>query len=200
MGANDIARWAREFYPVFQREGLIIDLRHNRGGSIDSWIIEKLQRRAWHFWQSRQSDVLSWNQQLAFRGHVVALIDAGTYSDGETMAQGLKRLGIAPLIGTTTAGAGIWLSDQNRLRDNGIARAAELGVFVDNGPGSKDENVWITEGDGVKPDMEIDNPPYATFNGEDAQLDAAIAYLMDKMTKQPVKAPVMPAFPRKVKP
>ena len=200
MGANDIARWAREFYPVFQREGLIIDLRHNRGGNIDSWIIEKLQRRAWHFWQSRQSDVLSWNQQLAFRGHVVALIDADTYSDGETMAQGLKRLGIAPLIGTTTAGAGIWLSDQNRLRDNGIARAAELGVFVDNGPGSKDENVWITEGDGVKPDMEVDNPPYATFNGEDAQLDAAIAYLMDKMTKQPMKVPVMPAFPKKVKP
>ncbi len=199
MGPNDIARWAREFYPVFQREGLIIDLRHNRGGNIDSWIIEKLQRRAWHFWQSRQSDALSWNQQLAFRGHVVALIDADTYSDGETMAQGLKRLGIAPLIGTTTAGAGIWLSDQNRLRDNGIARAAELGVFVQDGPGSKGEHNWITEGTGVKPDMEVDNPPHATFKGEDAQLDAAIGYLMDKMTKEPLKIPVMPAFPVKAK-
>ena len=199
MGPNDIARWAREFYPVFQREGLIIDLRHNRGGSIDSWIIEKLQRRAWHFWQSRQSDTLNWNQQLAFRGHVVALIDADTYSDGETMAQGLKRLGIAPLIGMTTAGAGIWLSDQNRLRDNGIARAAESGVFVDNGPGSKSENAWITEGVGVKPDIEVDNLPHATFNGADAQLDAAIAYLMDKMVKEPMKAPVMPAFPVKAK-
>ena len=200
MGPNDIARWAREFYPVYRREGLIIDLRHNRGGSIDSWIIEKLQRRAWHFWQSRQSDALRWNQQLAFRGHVVAIIDAGTYSDGETMAQGLRRLGIAPLIGMTTAGAGIWLSDQNRLRDNGIARAAESGVFVDNGPGAKGENMWITEGDGVKPDMEVDNLPHATFNGGDAQLDAAIGYLMDKIAKQPIKAPVMPAFPIKTKP
>ena len=53
MGGGDIGRWAREFYPVFQREGLIIDLRHNRGGSIDSWIIEKLQRRAWQFWKAR---------------------------------------------------------------------------------------------------------------------------------------------------
>ncbi len=199
MGPNDIARWAREFYPVFQREGLIIDLRHNFGGNIDSWIIEKLQRRAWHFWQSRRSESLSWNQQLAFRGHVVAIIDANTYSDGETMAQGLKRLGIAPLIGMTTAGAGIWLSDQNRLRDNGIARAAEAGVFVDNGPGSKGERNWITEGVGVKPDMEVDNLPHATFKGGDAQLDAAIAYLMDKMGKEPLAAPVMPAFPNKVK-
>ncbi|MEQ1517596.1 MAG: S41 family peptidase, partial [Usitatibacteraceae bacterium] len=200
MGGNDIARWASEFYPVFQREGLIIDLRHNRGGSIDSWIIEKLQRRAWHFWQSRQSDALRWNQQLAFRGHVVAIIDADTYSDGETLAQGLKRLGIAPLIGKTTAGAGIWLSDQNRLRDNGIARAAENGVFVDNGPGSAGENNWITEGVGVKPDVEVDNLPFATFNGEDAQLDAAIAYLMDKMSKEPMRTPTLPAFPQKAKP
>ena len=200
MRPNDIARWAREFYPVFQREGLIIDLRYNLGGNIDSWIIEKLQRRAWHFWQSRRSDALSWNQQLAFRGHVVAIIDAETYSDGETLAQGLKRLGIAPLIGMTTAGAGIWLSDQNRLRDNGIARAAEFGVFVDGGPGSKDERAWITEGVGVKPDIEVDNPPHATFKGEDAQLDAAIGYLLDKMAKEPLKAPVMPPFPVKARP
>ena len=199
MGANDIARWAREFYPVFQRDGLIIDIRQNNGGSIDSWIIEKLQRRAWHFWQSRQSDAVVWNQQLAFRGHVVALIDANTYSDGETLAQGLRRLGIAPLIGVTTAGAGIWLSDQNRLRDNGIARAAELGVYVDNQLGAKNERMWITEGVGVEPDLRVDNLPHATFNGGDAQLDAAISYLMDKIGKEPVSVPVMPPFPVKAK-
>jgi tricorn protease len=191
MGGGDIARWAREFYPVFQREGLILDLRHNRGGSIDSWIIEKLQRRAWQFWKARDLEDPISNQQLAFRGHVVALIDAETYSDGETMAQGLKRLGIAPLIGVTTAGAGIWLSDQNRLRDNGIARAAELGSFVDDGK----ERAWITEGTGVAPDMEVDNPPHATFNGADAQLDAAIRYLQEKMAKEPMREPKAPAYP-----
>ena len=195
MGPNDIARWVREFYPAIAREGLIIDLRSNNGGSIDSWIIEKLQRRAWHFWQGRSSDLPSHNQQLAFRGHVVALIDANTYSDGETMAQGLKRLGIAPLIGLTTAGAGIWLSDQNRLRDNGIARAAEFGSFVDDGK----ERAWITEGAGVAPDIRVDNLPHATFNGSDAQLDAAVAYLMDKMAKEPMRKISVPAYPVTVK-
>ena len=195
MGPNDIARWVREFYPVFAREGLIIDLRGNNGGSIDSWIIEKLQRRAWHFWQGRNDEPPGANQQLAFRGHVVALIDADTYSDGETMAQGLKRLGIAPLIGMTTAGAGIWLSDQNRLRDNGIARAAEFGSFVDDGK----EHAWITEGVGVAPDVRVDNLPHATFNGRDAQLDAAIAYLLDKMTKEPMRKIAAPAYPVTVK-
>ena len=47
--------------------------------------------------------------------------------------------------------------------------------------------------------MEVDNLPHATFKGGDAQLDAAIAYLMDKMGKEPLAAPVMPAFPNKVK-
>lgn len=195
MGAADIARWAREFYPVYQREGLILDLRYNRGGSIDSWIIEKLQRRAWHFWQSRDADVVRSNQQLAFRGHVVALIDADTYSDGETMAQGLRRLGIAPLIGMTTAGAGIWLSDQNRLNDNGLARAGEFGSFVDDGK----ERAWITESVGVAPDIVVDNLPFATFNGSDKQLDTAISYLLDKMAKEPMRKPTPPAFPVMVK-
>ena len=191
MGPADIARWAREFYPVFMRDGLILDLRQNNGGSIDSWIIEKLQRRAWHFWQTRRSDQVTWNQQLAFRGHVVALIDANTYSDGETLAQGLRRLGIAPLVGVTTAGAGIWLSDQNRLRDGGIARAAEMGSFVDNGR----TRAWITEGVGVKPDVEVDNLPFATFKGADAQLERAIKMLQEKMAKEPMPAPVVPPFP-----
>ena len=195
MGPADIARWAREFYPVYQREGLILDLRYNRGGSIDSWIIEKLQRRAWHFWQSRDADQVRSNQQLAFRGHVVALIDADTYSDGETMAQGLRRLGIAPLIGMTTAGAGIWLSDQNRLSDNGIARAAEFGSFVDDGK----ERAWITESVGVAPDIAVDNLPFATFNGSDKQLETAIGYLLDKMAKEPMRKPTPPAFPVMVK-
>lgn len=191
MGGADIARWAREFYPIFQREGLIIDLRNNGGGSIDSWIIEKLQRRAWHFWKRRDSDDVIHNQQLAFRGHVVAIINANTYSDGETMAQGLRRLGIATLIGKTTAGAGIWLSDQNRLRDNGLARAAEMGSFVDDGKTS----AWITESVGVKPDIEVDNLPAATFRGGDAQLDAAIQYLKAQMAKSPVSTPKVPPYP-----
>lgn len=191
MGPNDIARWTREFYPVFQREGLIIDLRHNNGGNIDSWIIEQLQRRAWHFWQSRRSDQITANQQVTFRGHVVALIDANTYSDGETLAQGLRRLGIATLVGKTTAGAGIWLTDENRLRDNGIARAAELGSFVNDGVKSE----WITEGVGVKPDIEVDNLPLSTFNGQDAQLMRALQLLNEKIAKSPIVKPTIPAFP-----
>jgi tricorn protease len=175
---------------------LILDLRSNTGGNIDSWVIDRLQRRAWHFWKSRQSETLYPNQQLAFRGPIVALVDSHTYSDGETLSEGLKRLGIAALIGTRTAGAGIWLSDQNTLRDGGRMRAAETGVFVD----TPNENRWIIEGEGVTPDIEVDNLPHATFRGEDAQLEAAIKYLTEKIAIQPIRPPRVPSPPNKVKP
>lgn len=195
MGGADIGRWSREFHPAFQKEGLVLDLRNNGGGSIDSWIVAQLQRRAWLYWQSRDDETVRHNQQLAFTGHVVALIDANTYSDGETMAEALKRLGIATVIGKRTAGAGIWLSDRNRLVDNGIVRAAELGTFTS----TPTENKWVVEGIGVVPDIEVDNPPHATFNGEDAQLAAAIAYLENKITKQPRWQPVVPTKPERAK-
>ncbi|MGS0756521.1 S41 family peptidase, partial [Roseateles sp. GG27B] len=128
MGRDDIADFAREFYAQTEREGLIIDVRFNGGGNIDSWILEKLLRRAWAFWQRRSPDgsPAYSNMQQAFRGQLVVLANEETYSDGETFAEGIKRLGLAPVIGKTTSGAGVWLSDQNRLVDNGIMRAADL--------------------------------------------------------------------------
>src|SRR5690606_25413354 len=85
MGGGDIADFAREFYTNIHRDGLIIDVRRNNGGNIDSWIIEKLLRRAWAFWTYPQSPPES-NMQQTFRGHLVVLIDERTYSDGETFA------------------------------------------------------------------------------------------------------------------
>lgn len=187
MGAGDIASFARDFYANFDREGLIIDVRRNRGGNIDSWIIEKLLRRTWAFWQSDNSTPY-WNMQQSFRGHLVVLIDALTYSDGETFAAGIKSLGIAPLIGQRTAGAGIWLSDRNRLSDNGSARIAENGQFRADGQ-------WLIEGRGVSPDIEIENLPFESYNGRDRQLETALEYLDRKLKAEPVLVPPAQKIP-----
>lgn len=178
MGAGDVANFAREFYANYDKKGLIIDVRRNRGGNIDSWIIEKLLRKAWAFWQPTQGAAYT-NMQQTFRGHLVVLTDQLTYSDGETFAAGVKSLGLAPLVGKRTAGAGVWLSGRNRLTDNGMARVAETAQYAMDGS-------WIIEGYGVSPDIEVDNLPFATFNGQDAQLQQAIDYLNKKLFQQPV--------------
>ncbi len=187
MGSSDLSQWYREFYPVFDRAGLIIDVRHNRGGNIDSFILEKLSRRAWMYWKSRDREP-TWNMQYAFRGHMVVLIDERTASDGEAFAEGFRRLGLGPLIGTRTWGGEIWLNSANRLSDNGLARAPMMGVY---GP----EGEWLIEQHGVEPDVVIDNLPHATFNGKDAQLEAALAYLQGRIAEDPREVPAPPPFP-----
>ncbi len=195
MGPDDIADFAREFYAHSDREGLIIDVRYNNGGNIDSWVLEKLLRRAWAFWQPRAPEgaAVYPNMQHVFRGHVTVLVNEDTYSDGETFAEGFKRLGLGPVIGKQTSGAGVWLSDGNRLVDNGIMRAAETGQMTPEGR-------FIIEGVGVKPDIEVDNLPRASFQGKDAQLEAAIAQLQKTMAEKPLLTPKPGAYPRPVKP
>jgi tricorn protease len=189
MGPNDIATWASDFYPVFNRKGLIIDVRHNGGGNIDSWILEKLMRKAWFYWQPRMSNP-TWNMQYAFRGHAVVLCDEHTGSDGEAFAEGFRRLGLGKVIGTRTWGGEIWLSFDTWLVDHGIASAAETGVY---GP----EGKWLIEGHGVDPDVVVDNLPHSSFEGEDAQLKAAISNLQEQIRLNPVTVPPHPPYPNK---
>lgn len=189
MGSEDIEQWAKDFYPIFDRQGLIIDVRNNGGGNIDSWILEKLLRRAWFYWRHR-NEKPTWNMQWAFRGHIVVLCNEHTGSDGEAFTEGIRRLGLGKIIGTRTWGGEVWLNFDTWLQDNGIASAAEIGVF---GP----EGKWLIEGHGVDPDMVVDNLPHATFQGEDAQLMAGIAYLQKQIREHPVPLPTPPAYPNK---
>ena len=71
--------------------------------------------------------------------------------------------------------------------DRGIATAAELGVY---GP----EGEWLIEGPGVTPDIVVDNLPRATFDGQDAQLEAAARYLLEELSRHPVTVPEVPPY------
>lgn len=189
MGRGDIAQWTRDFYPVHNRKALIVDVRHNGGGNIDSWILEKLLRKIWFYWQGRVGEP-TWNMQYAFPGHMVVLCNEHTGSDGEAFAEGFRRLGFGKVIGTRTWGGEIWLSSSNSLVDRGIATAAEFGVFGPDGE-------WLIEGHGVDPDIVVDNLPHATYMGSDAQLDAALAHLQKLLELEPVEIPKAPDYPDK---
>jgi tricorn protease len=212
--------FARGFFPNYNKDAFILDVRHNRGGNIDSWILDVLQRRPWMYWQSRDYDPtnggIAWDEQFAFRGHIVVLIDEKTSSDGEGVSRGISELGLGRLIGSRTWGGGIWLSSDNRLVDGGIAsvrfffrphrslsaqillcahpllafhwfQAPEIGVYSDKfGWGGGIEQL------GVNPDVEVDNNPRTSFDGKDAQLETAIAELKRWLEEEPIVLPRPP--------
>jgi tricorn protease len=182
MGSGDISSFARDYFAQLDKPGMIIDVRNNGGGNIDSILIAQLLRQPWAFWGAPDgTGQMTTNMQNAYRGHIVVLIDERTYSDGETFAGGIKSLGLGDLVGTRTAGAGIWLSDRNRLIDNGAVRIAEFAQYDINGN-------WIVEGYGIAPEYEVENGPRATFDGSDAQLEAAVGLLQQRIADEPVPA------------
>ncbi len=179
MGGRDAANFARDFFDVVNKDGLIIDVRANRGGNIDSWLLSALLRKVWAFWNFNASPYPYGNMQQTFRGHVVVLMDQYTYSDGETFSAGFKALDLGHSIGTRTAGAGIWLSGRNRLTDTGMVRIAESAQYDMDGN-------FLIEGWGTTPKQVVINMPVAHFNGEDAQLDAAISHLKAQIAREPI--------------
>ena len=179
MGGRDAANFARDFFDLIKKDGLIIDVRANRGGNIDSWLLSALLRKVWAFWNFNASPYPYGNMQQTFRGHLVVLMDQYTYSDGETFSAGFKALDLGHSIGTRTAGAGIWLSGRNRLTDTGMVRIAESAQYDMDGN-------FLIEGWGTAPEQEVVNMPVAHFNGTDAQLDAAIAHLKDQIKSNPI--------------
>ncbi|GMI16886.1 hypothetical protein TrLO_g1713 [Triparma laevis f. longispina] len=176
-GAKAENEFARDFFGDYNKQGFVIDVRNNHGGNIDSWLLDTLQRKAWMYWQSRNADItnggLGWDEQFAFRGKIVVLMNEHTASDGEGFSRGVKTLGLGTLVGMRTWGGGIWLSSDNRLVDGGLGGSApEVGTYNDEwGWGLGVENM------GVEPDVVVDNDPHSTYNGNDAQLEKGIEVL-----------------------
>jgi len=190
-GAEGEDSFVRGFYPDFDKQGLIIDVRHNHGGNIDSWLLDVIQRKAWMYWQGRATNIttggLGWDEQFAFRGHIVVLIDEKTSSDGEGFSRGVSELGLGKLVGTRTWGGGIWLSSDNVLVDGGIATAPEYGTY--NGQFGWGLGI---EQMGVNPDIVVDNNPRKTFDGTDEQLERAISVLKEWLEAEPIVMPKNP--------
>jgi tricorn protease len=172
MSTAGMTEFMREYYPVFNRAGLIIDVRNNTGGNIDAWLLARLLRQAWFEWRPRTGEPYS-NMPYAFRGPMVVLVNERTASDGEAFAEGFRRLKLGRVIGTRTWGGEVWLSSSNNLLDRGIATAAEQGVFDYSG-------VLLIEGWGVEPDVVVDNLPGVTFTGRDLQWERAVGEVLSE--------------------
>ncbi len=191
MGGSSYTEWARHYFPVFHRQGLIIDVRHNRGGNIDSWILGSLLRRPWMWWKPRAGRVYH-NMQYAFGGHVVVLINEHTASDGEAFAEGFRRLGLGQLIGRRTWGGLVGILGFPRLMDGGFVTAPNFAIWTEDG--------FIVENVGVPPDVEVEQWPAEVIAGRDPQLEKAIEVVLEMLEADPPEQPQRPPYPVRARP
>jgi tricorn protease len=175
--SEDFSEWVRQYYPVHNRDGLILDIRNNTGGNISSWILNRLMRKAYTYISTRGHKD-SWNMQYAFRGHIVLLVNEYTMSDAEELMDGFRQLKLGTIIGSRSWGGRIFIYIRPLLDNGAVSLPFHEHYFANQ--------TWPSENWGVEPDIQVDNLPYETYNGEDAQLDRAIKHLKEQIRKAPV--------------
>jgi tricorn protease len=178
----------RMFFAQMDRDGVIVDDRRNSGGQAANYVLETLNRKYLAGWKDRDGLVFS-TPGAAIYGPKAMLIDQDAGSGGDFLPYGFKRLGLGKLIGTRTWGGLIGISVNPPLIDGGALSVPFFRVFTPDGE-------WHVENEGVAPDLEVPLDPLAVNAGNDPQLDAAIADVLEqlKTAKQiPLKAaPPMP--------
>lgn len=111
----------------------------------------------------------------------------------QIFAEAIKIKGLATLIGMRTWGGAVGIEPHQDLVDGGVTTPPQFGLFDFDGR-------WLIEGHGVDPDIEVQNSPADVLAGRDAQLEAALAYLADRMETDPMPvSDAPPKYPNKSK-
>ena len=178
------AGWAqlhRDLERATQREGLVVDVRYNRGGHTSQLVIERLGRRVQAYQLGRHRSPDTYPEQ-APRGPVVFLVNQWSGSDGDIVAAMAKVLSVGPVIGVRTWGGVIGIDGRFTLVDGTSVTQPRYATWI-RGPG------FLLENHGVDPDIEVPMTPADHAAGRDPQLDAGIAELFRRLADSPASSP-----------
>lgn len=162
-------------------EGLVVDVRENRGGHTSQLVVEKLARRIVGWDLPRGMQPSSYPQD-APRGPVVAVANEFSGSDGDIVNAAIKALGIGPVVGTRTWGGVVGIDSRYSLVDGTLVTQPKYAFWLE-GYG------WGVENHGVDPDVEVVMTPQDHAAGRDPQLDEAVRMALAVLSENPAKTP-----------
>ncbi|MFI9149594.1 S41 family peptidase [Streptomyces sp. NPDC053367] len=181
MQAPGWAQIHRDLRVEVAREGLVVDVRENRGGHTSQLVVEKLARRIVGWAVPRGMQPYSYPQD-APRGPVVAVANEFSGSDGDIVNAAVKALGLGPVVGTRTWGGVIGIDSRYRLVDGTLITQPKYAFWLEG-------QEWGVENHGVDPDVEVVRRPQDWAAGRDPQLDEAIRLALEALERQPAKTP-----------
>ncbi|MFE2070811.1 S41 family peptidase [Streptomyces sp. NPDC059467] len=181
MQAPGWAQIHRDLSVEMAREGIVVDVRENRGGHTSQLVVEKLARRIVGWDMPRGMRPHSYPMD-APRGPVVVVANEFSGSDGDIVNAAIKALGIGPVVGTRTWGGVIGIDSRYRLVDGTLVTQPKYAFWLE-GYG------WGVENHGVDPDVEVVQTPQDWGAGRDPQLDEAVRIALEALETTPAKTP-----------
>jgi len=171
MNSSSLLKMEEDFYHAGHgKDGLIIDVRFNGGGSTADHVLTMLTQPEHAITRSRGSGegypqdrkiYASWTKPI------VLMCNEHSFSNAEILSHAVKQLGRGRVVGMRTAG-GVISTGSARLLDGSSVRMPTRGWYL------------VTTGEdmelnGCEPDIALWNPP----DGEDLQLQAAVEALLE---------------------
>jgi tricorn protease len=170
MGPWGFAEFHRGYLSEFDRRGLIVDVRYNRGGHVSPLLLEKLARKRVGYDVPRYGAAMPYPPE-SIGGPMIAITNQFAGSDGDIFSHCFKLYKLGPLVGKRTWGGVIGIEPYHYLVDGTLTTQPEYSFwFSDVG--------WNVENYGTDPDYDVDFAPQDYRDGRDPQMDFALR-LMD---------------------
>jgi tricorn protease len=186
MGVDGIREFFKWYFPQLRKPGLIIDVRDNGGGFVSQTIIERLSRKLLAYNYTRGSSITGTYPGATYLGHLAALSNGTTASDGDIFSYMFKQAKLGPLIGTRTWGGVVGITSWGPLIDGGEVSVPEFAAIVNL------DGKYAVEGHGVEPDIVVNEDVSQQLAGKDPQLDKAIEVLQKAIQAHPLNLPPQP--------
>ncbi|HHO51608.1 MAG TPA: peptidase, partial [Deltaproteobacteria bacterium] len=177
MGPGGFAEFHRDFLHESSCDGLLVDVRYNRGGHVSQLLLDRLARRRLGYGVPRYGLPTTY-PAYSVLGPMVCLTNEMAGSDGDIFSHAWKLMGLGPLVGTRTWGGVVGISPRTALVDQSITTQPEYSTwFQDVGYG--------LENHGTDPDEIVGYPPEAWASGIDPQLQRGITLLKQALQAAP---------------
>jgi tricorn protease len=177
----------RYFYAQLDKKGVVLDERYNEGGYIADYVVNVLGQHLLSGAIERDGKPV-YDPEGAIFGPKAMIINQSAGSGGDAMPWYFRKAKLGTLVGVKTWGGLVGIGGYPVLLDGGEVTAPRYAIFGLN-------HEWEVEGHGIAPDVEVEELPKEVAAGRDAQLERAVAIVLQELREHPVIEPSIPAYP-----
>jgi tricorn protease len=187
-GGPGVGSFDRYVFSQQDKEGLVIDERFNGGGLLDDYMVD-LMTRSLRAAITNEAGGPPMPLPAGILGPKALVINEQAGSGGDYFPWVFRHEEAGPLIGMRTWGGLVASCSHYPMVDGGSVTAPCTAVFQPGGS-------WLTENEGVPPDIEVWMDARAVAEGRDPQLERAVQEVMSRLGATGSNVITPPPFPR----